>query len=135
MPFTYTIEPERNIIRTSAEGSITIIDLDKHMKSVADDPLFRPGMNTVADLRNVRIVISLQEAPDLVRLFIHQAKIRKRGRWAVVISRYPEAHLIRFFIAFLEHLPFTMNVFDNYEDAIRWLRDADAARATGPGQD
>lgn len=130
MPFTYSIAPESQIIHTIGEGRIALVDLVEHMQTVADDPLFRPGMNTVADLRNARILMSFQEAPDLIRLFIRQAKIRKRGRWAVGINRHPEVHMIRFFITFLEHLPFQMGVFDNCEDAVRWLADSSALCAT-----
>lgn len=128
MPFTYTIAPEHNIIHTNAEGRISLGDLDEHMRTVAHDPLFRPGMNTIADLRQARIFMSLQDAPDLVRLFIHQAKIRKKGCWAVLIDRHPEVHLIRFFISFMEHLPFKMRVFGNAEDARRWLQGSESGR-------
>ena len=134
MTFSYTIEVEQNTVYTNAEGSITFDDLHEHMKKVAGDSLFRPGMNAIADLRKARIRMSLQDTPDLVRLFLQQAKFRKHGRWAVVIDRKPEARLIRFFIRFMEHLPFDMGVFDNSGDALRWLAQSEADRAADTDQ-
>ena len=133
VPFSCAIETLQNIVHTNAEGSVTTGDLHAHMQLVIDDPLFRPGMNAAADLRKAKILMSLQDAPALVRLFLQQAKIRKRGSWAVVIDRHPEVHLIRFFISFMEHLPFNMRVFDNSVDAIRWLQRGEADLAADPG--
>ena len=132
MPFTYTIESELNLIRTSCEGQVTLTDLAQHMQKVIGDPLYRPGMNTIADMRQARILMTLQDAPELIQLFIRQAKIRKRGRWAVVISRHPEVHLIRFFITLLEHLPFKMSVFDTCEEAADWLASSEEDKAANP---
>ena len=92
------------------------------MRTVCEDPLFQPGMNTAADSRHSQIQMTIQDTPDLIRLFIQQARIRKRGRWAVVIRRHPEVHLIRFLITFMEHLPFKMSVFANTGEALVWLR-------------
>ena len=122
MPLSYTIDPQQNIIYTTGEGRISLGDLRVHMKTVSEDPLFQPGMNTVADLRHLQIQMTIQDTPDLIRLFIEQAKIRKRGRWAVVIRRHPEVHLIRFLITFMEHLPFKMSVFANTGEALVWLQ-------------
>ena len=129
MPFTYTIAPQENIVYTTGEGRISLADLQEHMHAVSNDPLFQPGMNTLADLRNSKIIMSIQDAPDLIRLFIQQAKTRKRGRWAVVIRRHPEVHLIRFFVTFMENLPFKMRVFGNTQEALRWLRASEQDRA------
>ncbi len=133
MPLTYTIDPQHKIIHTIGRGNITLGDLAVHMKAVTEDPLFQPGMNTIADVRTAKILMSIPDTPDLIRLFIQQAKIRKRGRWAVVMTRYPEVHLIRFFISFMEHLPFNMSVFDSDTDAIRWIRKRSSDRATVSG--
>jgi hypothetical protein len=86
-------------------------------------------MNTVADLRNARIMMSLQDAPDLIHLFVEQTTIRKRGRWAVVIHRHPEAYLIRFFGTLMEYLPFNISVFDNPKKAPCWLGGENQNRA------
>ena len=125
MPLTYTIEPHDNIVYTVAEGTVTLADLRAHMQTVNDDPLFQPGISALADLRNAQIDMTIQDTPELIRLFIQQAKIRKRGRWAVVIRRHPEAHLARFFITFMENLPFKMSVFGNTFEALHWLRSCD----------
>ena len=132
MPFTYTIAPELNLIRTSGQGDVTLTGLMLHMEKVIDDSLYRPGMNTIADMRQARILMTMQDTSDLIRLFLQQAKIRKRGRWAVVISRRPEVHMIRFFITFLEHLPFKMSVFDTPEEAAEWLEVSEVVPAENP---
>ena len=129
MPLTFTIGPQDNIVYTIGEGSISLTDLREHMRTVNEDPRFKPGMDALADLRNSHIMMTLQDVPDLIRLFIQQAKTRKRGRWAVVIRRHPEAHLARFFITFMENLPFKMSVFGNTGQALHWLRSADGDRA------
>ena len=124
MPFTYTIAPEENIVYAKGEGMISLADLRAHMQTVNQDPLFRAGMNAIADLRDTQIVMNLQDVPDLIRLFIQQASIRKRGRWAVVIRRHPEVHLIRFFVTFMENLPFQLRVFGKSQEALHWLRES-----------
>ena len=91
MPLSYANHPQENIVYTTGEGRISLGDLQGHMRTVSEDSRFRPGMNTVVDLRNSQITMTIQEAPDLIRLFMQQAKNRKQGRWAVVIRRYPKS--------------------------------------------
>ena len=129
MPFTYSIEPRENIVYTTGEGRIAFADLQEHMQTVNSDPLFQPGMNAMVDLRNAQINMTIEDTPELIRLFIQQAKTRKRGKWAVVITRYPERHLIRFFITFMNHLPFKMNAFGDTAEALNWLRTSDQNHA------
>lgn len=129
MGFTYTIETRDNFVFATAEGTIAFADLQEHMQTVISDPMFQPGMNAVADMRNAQIAMTIEDIPDLIRLFIQQAKTRKRGKWAVVMTRYPERHLLHFFITFMNHLPFKMKAFGDTGDALNWLRDSDQNRA------
>ena len=70
MPLSYATDALQDIVHTDAEGSIMVGDLRARIKTVNEDALFRPGMNVVADMPKAKILMSLQDAPALVRLFL-----------------------------------------------------------------
>jgi hypothetical protein len=125
MPFEYTIDPERNLMRETVTGTVTLEGLKEFATRQVRDPLYRRGMRVVSDYRQAHADITFEEMLEFVRLLSgHVYHVRQ----AIVVTRQLEFAVARMFEQLSEG------------DADRWgkyrvFRDIAAAEAWAMGDD
>jgi hypothetical protein len=126
MPYEYSIDPEKNLLRETVTGKVTTEGLREFALRQARDPLYRRGLRLVSDYTRAQAEISYQEMSDFVRWLstnVHHT------RQAIVVTRQLEFALARMFEQLSEG-----------EDAkrrgrLRVFRDLAAAEAWALGND
>ncbi len=123
MPVATRIHAEDNVIVNRATGPLEIDDIIRAFDQVLADPDFRPGMNSLWDLREATI----QATPDkLQELVTHVALSRdKRGtryRLAIVAGDSMLRMLADIFKALTSPLSFKVRVFRDHDLAWNWVR-------------
>ena len=120
MPYTFSIHPDRNLIRQTLWGRITADDLREISSRERADPNYRPHMDVLADLRNAELDVSYDQMTDYSRFLAGASTI---GRQAIVVSRQLEFGLARMYEQLTDHnvLRTDLRVFLDMEAAESWL--------------
>lgn len=121
MPNTYSIHPERNLIRQTLWGRITVDELRDIITSLRKEPHYRAQMDVLADLRNAEIDISYDQMTDYTRFLAGSNSTA--GRQAIVVSRQLEFGLARMYEQLTENtvLRTDLRVFMDMEEAELWI--------------
>lgn len=120
MPFTYTIHPERNLIRQTLWGRITADDLRQLASAMWADPLYRKKLDILADLRRAEVHIPYDEMMEYTRFLSGHSDI---GRQAIVVGRQLEFGMARMYEQLTEAnvLRESFKVFFDLDEGLRWL--------------
>lgn len=121
MPNTYSIHPERNLIRRTLWGRITVDELRDMIASLRSDPHYRAQMDVLVDLRNAEVDISYDQMTDYTRYLAGNNSTV--GRQAIVVSRQLEFGLARMYEQLTENtvLRTDLRVFMDMEEAELWI--------------
>lgn len=124
MPFSYTIHPDRNLIRQSLWGRVTAEELRALASAMWSDPLYRKKLDILADLRRAEVDIPYDQMMEYTRFLSGNSDI---GRQAIVVGRQLEFGMARMYEQLTEAnvQRESLKVFFNIEDAERWLADED----------
>ncbi len=123
MRHEYVIDVERNLIRKTNHGPLTVAEEIELITRITDDPLFRRGMNAVCDFTDGSAEWSLNEI-DEFRAFVAKVKpVIGPCRWAIVIPQSENRVTARIFIALHSAFEDTIEVrlFDTVDEAAAWL--------------
>ena len=124
MPISYRIDPENNLAFVKAKGVLKETDYIEVRSKLVKDPLFRPGMNQLADFRSVE---KHELTSDGIHLFMDQEislkPILKGCRLAIVTSSDLHFGLTRMFIVEMGETESSMQVFRDMDEAKAWLID------------
>jgi hypothetical protein len=115
---TYTIDRERRLVVSEANGLVTAEDFLEQGKRLAEDPRFDPSFDQILDLRNasqVELPTPALKGMASLRLFGPGA------RRAMVASRDLTFGLARMYEALRADAPESIKTFRTMEDALRWL--------------
>ena len=131
MPFKYSIHPETNLIRQILWGTVTAADLRALAEAQWSDPLYRPKLHVLADIRDAKIDIPYEQMLGYTQFLSGQSNI---GRQAIVVSRQLEFGLARMYEQLTESnvLRTDLRVFFSLEEAEQWLGTGDPAGKTPP---
>ncbi len=122
MPISYRIDPERNLVLVEGSGVITDDDLFKFLSKRMNDPLFRPNMKELTDLRDVeRDELTMD---SFQRFFEQQKKYTadlKDHRVAIVTDSDLHFGFTRIFMSMMGEYSVNMQVFRDMDAAEAWL--------------
>ena len=122
MEIQYTIEPEANLIRVKVFGKVNSDDFIMNARTVYRDPLFKVGMNTLADFSEADFAPSFREA-WLSKEFV-KAIEEARGlcKWAVYDAGLPTArNCLSLYTTISEDVSIETRVFEKQEEAEMWV--------------
>lgn len=119
----YEIVPEKNLLIETFSGRVTLDDVVTFLQEILEDPDYSPGMNGIADLREVDLDVSYDQVRELVD-WLGSLEKRTRGYWAFVTGRPVTHGISRIFAALGEDLQERIEYFDSLEEATRWLEQA-----------
>jgi hypothetical protein len=94
MPFDYSIDPEKNLMRETVTGTVTTEGLREFARRQVKDPLYRRGMRVVSDYTRAHAQISYPEMVEFVRWLSNHVH---HTRQAIVVRRQLDFALARMF--------------------------------------
>lgn len=117
---TYRIDPDRRLVVVTYIGAVTLDDIRTSQQMARADPAFDPGFAVLMD--GLHADFSALSAEDLAKIARTTPSVRG-GRRAIVVNTQLNYGLARMFSSISEAqghgFPFAL--FDNLEDALRWL--------------
>lgn len=123
MKFEYTIDSEAGLIFTKFQGKFDVETTISCLRRVYDDPRFRPGMDSLNDLRLATIDWDYEEL-ERFRTFVESVKeIRGRCRWAILLkagATYVTTSIASV-IGEAHGIGIDVKLFDEDVSALRWL--------------
>jgi hypothetical protein len=122
MPVAIQIQPEQKLVTFECSGLVVVDEVRAAFQRMFDDPLFRPGINALWDLRNASIGVRMQEIPALLDMVSSRQGDRgKDYRVAILVSGSPDFGLSTLFEMSAHAMPFAVRVFRSYTQASQWL--------------
>ena len=126
MEFIYNINKERNLIHVKCTGNISFDELIKNMTKVNNDPNFRHGMNTLADISKAIFDFNYDELDKLRSFTQTTERIRGKVKWAVVIKSNDTQYTVKFRmfqdINKVHGVGIQTRGFNTFKDAFEWLQ-------------
>jgi hypothetical protein len=119
--FSYCIDEDKNLIKTKADGEISVKDLSIHMDKVVNDEKYTQGMNTIVDLTKVFLNMSIADIFSIKQLLKKQEGIRKKGKWAIFVESSTIKSMLSFAVSTITLKEIKMKVFDNEKEAMDWI--------------
>jgi len=122
MPVASTFDLAENLITYHVTGDMTLDEVRGAVDAAVADPQFHPAMNSLWNLKEARIAITMTELPEMIR---HLASIHeKRGKGfkvAILVRRNEDFGLSSLFEMNAYALPFHVQVFRSSSEAREWL--------------
>lgn len=133
MPFIYTIDVERNLIRLTFRGPVVAKDLEEVGSAIWADPRYRTQMDVLADMRQAKVDMTYDQMSDYARFMSSRSSMH---RHAVVVSRRLEFGLARMYEQLTDAAlaRAELRVFFDMEAAEHWLREVQPAEQSSSSQ-
>ena len=121
MPITYSVDADRNLVRSIATGVVTNADFRGWTEAIAADAEVSPGMDLLADFREVnRFDVSKACLRDVVQFEAQHERLSYRRR-AFVVAQVDVYSLVRVYQALAETDERRLRVFRVSRAALQWL--------------
>jgi hypothetical protein len=107
-------------------GEMTLGEIKSSYEAILSHPEFQEGMNSIWDMRDADA--SKFENQDVIRIaryFETQFKNRAEFKVALIVSRDFEFDLSKIYQVAAADLPAKIEIFNNLEEAKRWLMGPD----------
>jgi hypothetical protein len=119
MPFSYKIDKERRLMKSTASGVITMADALAHQEELLKDPEFDLSFGQLIDVTQVTgVEIGSSDLRALSQTRVHSPTSHR----AILASGDLVFGLARMFAIFRETMGETgICVFRNLEDALEWV--------------
>jgi len=121
MPFTYNIDPERNLVTIEATGRITAHEAFATFDEITAHPDYRPAMKVLSDHRELETVMSV----EFVKAFLDRVNrlkdVLRHGQLAFVehgLVRYGMARMASILSA---PMGVQLRAFRSMSEAREWL--------------
>ena len=121
MPITMRIDKKLKIVHTTVEGQVSVDEIIDKLTDFMEQPDFVSGLNGIADLRNFELNTTPLDIERLAKLLIDYRDKIGPSKAAVVISRQVTFGLTRMFQAFAEQSSIETAIFEDMDEALRWL--------------
>ena len=120
MPYSYTIDVDRQLVIAVFWGEATIAEADALMAELYADPRHSFSLNRVYDCREMTRLPPITEVRGLAELFRQRVASGVRTRRAMVVRPGATYGLARMFQALLDLVGIELNVFTDVEEAVEW---------------
>ena len=124
MPFTVSIDSATGTSIVVGKAELTVPEILEGIKSNCEMPGFT-GARSLWDLRDASFSLSREEVRSLAEFAGRGSTLRPPARLAFVASRNLEFGLLRMFEAFREQEGVEIEVFRDYEEALKWVNGED----------
>jgi hypothetical protein len=121
MPITFRIDAESGVVYTNVQGLVSADDILEALKSIMGHPEFRPGLNGLADLRNIEGDLFSGDVRKIAELMIEFRKKIGSSKTAVIVSKDVTFGMARTYQVFAEKSSIKTEIFRDKDEALQWL--------------
>ena len=122
MPISYSIDPDKRIVRSRIWGAVTNKEVDQHNQQLRNDPLFDPSYDQLADMSDVtKNLVTFDNVQETAR----DQYFTPGTRRALVCSDDTTFGLCRMYATYAEGLGQVVSVFRDRVEAEVWLGQKD----------
>jgi hypothetical protein len=121
MPVEYRIDVEAGVIHRSLIGEVTTDELLADFSRALEDPDYRPGMNSLTDLREVKPYAHRDDVLRVARFLLEHHERIDSFRAAVVVSSDSIYGMVRMLQQELKDTDIEIQVFRDFDAARGWL--------------
>lgn len=118
MPASFTIDPERRLVRSRAWGVLVDADLLQTQRGVRGDPRFAPDFGQLYDFTDVT---ELRLTGEVVQALAQRSPFARDARRAVVVGSAVAFGMARMYQLAADRESSTFRIFRDVESASRWL--------------
>lgn len=118
MPWSYTIDPDRNVVFTTGSGVLTEEELLTGVTSLYADPQFHPDLRGLFDYRAVQ---ELRVSSEMMERLAAKRKYSERARTAFLVTGLLGFGLGRVYQSSVDNAQIKIS-FDR-ADAVTWLNE------------
>lgn len=127
MPIRYDVQPERQLVIVTADGTPNLGELEATLEAIASDPWCQPGGGVLLDARSRTSSPSAGYVESLVAFIGTHCRLRQ-CRWAFLTKDAAVYGMARMAEIVAEQQQLALRAFlpEEYDDAIQWLAERDA---------
>ena len=120
------VDKKASVMIYTVTGKMTVEEIKSSYESVRSHPDFQENMNSIWDLRGADASkFDSQDVIKVARYFETQTKNRAVYKTAVIVSRDLEYGLSKIYQVAAADLPAKIGVFNNLEEAKKWITGSD----------
>jgi len=120
MKVKHSIDKQRRLVLTTAEGCVTFDDVTEHQDRLLADPDFDLNFDQLIDMTNVT---TLDVSADGARMIAHRRIFSPKSRRAIVATKPHIFGMGRMMEIYHEDVVHTeTEVFYSMDEALQWLR-------------
>ena len=128
MKVNTVVDKKNAIMIYTVTGKMSFDDIKSAYEAISLRPEFREDMNSIWDIRDADASkLDSQDVMRIARYIETQLKDRSKFKAAVLVSRYLEYDLSRVYQVASADLPAKIEIFNNLEDAKKWVTESDWA--------
>jgi len=125
MPLSYTIDRTHRLVRIVGSGPVTDDDVVTCMGALYSDPELEPDMNTLSDMRGVKVAFTAKGVSALRQFVLGSA--RRGVKIATVVDSTAGFGMGRMTQTRLQETGVQYRVFHDADEAARWVGMTDPA--------
>jgi hypothetical protein len=129
MDTTRFIDTKRGIVYTTVTGELTLKEVHADMEQMAADPLYRPTMPGLVDLRGVTRLLTTDEISQLAETIRSSPKVVAQTRRALLVGSDLSFGMYRMFESLASGGSVDYRVFRDEAEARAWVEEAAALAA------
>ncbi len=122
MEVSRTIDPEKYFIYTRVTGNITLAEIYEDMARLAAEPLYRPDMPGIVDMRHAMVKLTADELRQLTDELRRRPKVVARTRRALLVGSELAFGIYRMFATLAMGGWTDYRVFRDEQAARDWLK-------------
>jgi hypothetical protein len=123
MPVETHIDPKAGLITYKVTGELVLDEIRGALEGLYANPDFRPGMNSLWQIKEGSIEVTTTQLPELIGLLEKMADRRGTGyRVAIVVRKNIDFGLSTIFQMHAYTLPFEVKVFQSLTQARQWVQ-------------
>ena len=126
MKVNTVVDQEALTMIHTVTGEMTLGEIKSSYEAILSHPEFQEGMNSIWDMRNADASkFDRQDVIRVARYFETQFKNRAKFKVAVIVFRDLEYDLSKIYQVAAADLPAKIGIFNNLEEAKKWLAGSD----------
>ena len=132
MPIATTLDSATALITYVVTGDMTLDHARAAVDEAVSDPRFNPAMNSIWNLKEGRVAISMKELPQMISHFSKIDERRGKGyKVAILVRSNEDFGLSSLFEMHSYTLPFKVQVFRSTSEALEWVSTPAPANNSG----
>ena len=126
MKVNTVVDQEALTMIHTVTGEMTLGEIKSSYEAIISHPEFQEGMNSIWDMRNADASkFDRQDVIRVARYFETQFKNRAKFKVAVIVFRDLEYDLSKIYQVAAADLPAKIGIFNNLEEAKKWIAGLD----------